>query len=93
MWAAPGCASAAREDVAKLCGHLKAMQTQAAELVRALSERQAQQAEDGQPEAKTTKGKRGEWGHVQPATKPANHPPARHSQECSCSRKILRARK
>ena len=80
-------ASAAREDVAKLRGPLEAMQTQAAELVRALSGRRAQQAEDGQPEGKTTKCKRGEWGHDRPATKPAKHPPARHSPVCSCSRR------
>jgi chromosome segregation ATPase len=53
-------ASTAREDAAKLRGQVEAMQTQAAELVRALSDRPAQQAEDGQPATKPAKGKKGE---------------------------------
>ena len=52
-------ASAAREDAAKLRGHVEAMQTQATELMRALSDRQAQ-PEDGQPATKPAKGKKGE---------------------------------
>ncbi len=53
-------ASTAREDAAKLRGQVEAMQTQAAELVRALSDRPAQQVEDGQPATKPAKGKKGE---------------------------------
>jgi hypothetical protein len=40
-------ASAAREEAAKLRGQVEAMQTQAAELLRALTERQAQQTDNG----------------------------------------------
>lgn len=52
-------ARAAREDAAKLRGQVEALQTHAAELVRALSDRQAQ-PEDGQPATKSAKGKKGE---------------------------------
>lgn len=50
-------ASAAREEAAKLRGQLEATQAQAADLLRALKERQA---EDGQTATKPGKGKKGE---------------------------------
>lgn len=53
-------AISAREDAAKLHGQVEAMQTQATELMRALGNRLAPEAEAAQPGTKTTKAKKTE---------------------------------
>lgn len=82
-------ASAAREDVAKLRGRWKPCRLKPPSWCAPSAA-----AGHSKPEAKTTKRKRGEWGHDRPATQPAKHPPARHSPVCSCSRRnFARAKK
>ena len=48
------------DNVFKRYGQVEALQTQAADQLRALASRQAPQAEDGQPVTKPAKGKKGE---------------------------------